>query len=351
MTFSRPTLQTLINRAVSDLETRITGLDARLSRSFENAVAHMAAGLTHGLYGHQFFLSRSTLPDSTEDDVIRRWAGILGLTPTDPAFAEGDVTFTGTPTTVIPSGTEWQRADGALFATTTALTVDGLGSITGNVKAVIAGADGNTSVSSPLTIVSPIAGVDKSATVAGSGIVGGADAETTTALQARVLSRLRTPPSGGGPGDYVNWSLEVSGVTRAWQYPNENGLGTVIVRFVLDNEVDIIPSSAKVDEVQAYLDARAPVTADVQVVAPVAVDLDPAITLTPNTAAVQAAVTAELEAYLLRVSEPGVTLLWSQINEAISLAPGETDHVLTSPAADKTHTANQIPVLGTPVYS
>jgi uncharacterized phage protein gp47/JayE len=123
------------------------------------------------------------------------------------------------------------------------------------------------------------------------------------------------------------------------------------VRFVLDNEIDIIPSGAKVTEVQTYIDARAPVTADVLVVAPVAVNLSPSITLTPNTAAVQTAVTNELKAYLLRAAEPGATLLISQINEAISLAPGETNHVLTVPAADKTHTINQMPVIGTPVYS
>jgi uncharacterized phage protein gp47/JayE len=162
------------------------------------------------------------------------------------------------------------------------------------------------------------------------------------------LGRIRTPPSGGGPTDYEDWALEVDGVTRAWENGNETGAGTVALRFAVDGEASPIPNAAKVSEVQDYIDDRAPITATVTVSAPVDSPMDPTIAVTPNTAAVKAAVEAELEAFLLRVADTnGTTIFLSQINEAISLAEGETDHTLTVPAADITPSIGDLTSVGT----
>ena len=72
--------------------------------------------------------------------------------------------------------------------------------------------------------------------MAAGGLAAGSDAETDESLRARVLRRIQKPPQGGAGYDYVAWALEVPGVTRAWVYPAEMGLGTVTVRFVRDLE-------------------------------------------------------------------------------------------------------------------
>ncbi|MCK5602851.1 baseplate J/gp47 family protein [Candidatus Pacearchaeota archaeon] len=350
MPFERPTLKTHIRRAISDIETLLEGADARLRKSFENVIAIIIGGASHVLHGHIFFLSRQIFPDTAEPKFLRRWSGIFRVNPKDPATTKGSIIITGVDTTNLPAETVWRRADGVEFTTDAIATISGA-SATVEVTASVAGADGNTDASTTFTIVTPVVDIDSTATVDGSGLKDGADAEKNPSLLSRFLLRLRTPPSGGGPNDYVKWAREVSGVTRAWEFPAELGLGTVSVRFMVDDEIDPIPSGSKVAEVQAHIVAAAPVTSVPTTVAPIAVPLDPAITLTPNTAAVQAAVTAELEALLLRDAEPGATLLLSHINEAISLASGETDHELTSPVADVIHTTGEIPTLGTPVYS
>ena len=76
-----------------------------------------------------------------------------------------------------------------------------------------------------------------------------------------------------------------------------------------------------------------------------AVDFDFEL-LDPFTTAVKAAVKAELQDLFLRRSEPGGTVYISHIREAISLAAGERNYVLNSPAADITRTAGQISVVG-----
>ena len=63
--------------------------------------------------------------------------------------------------------------------------------------------------------------------------------------------------------------------------------------------------------------------------------------------AVEAAVTAELQDMITRDAIPGGTILYSHIMEAISIATGETDHVLVSPAANVTHATYEIAVMGT----
>jgi uncharacterized phage protein gp47/JayE len=62
---------------------------------------------------------------------------------------------------------------------------------------------------------------------------------------------------------------------------------------------------------------------------------------------VQAAVLAELQDLLLREATPGGTLLLSHIRAAISSAAGETDFVLTSPAANVTNTTGNMCTMGT----
>ena len=241
-----------------------------------------------------------------------------------------------------------QALDGVQYFTTTDATVAG-GSATAPVQASVAAAAGNRAAGQGLTLVSPIAGVQPLAT-AGE-LSGGADVETDEALLARLLQRVQTPPQGGAASDYVAWALAVPGVTRAWVYPKELGPGTVTVRFVRDLDgtgAAIIPDAPEVATVQAYIDARSPVTANLTVVAPTAVPLNFTITgLVPDTAAVRAAVQAELQDLLLREAVPGGTLLLSHIRAAISAAAGEADYTLTVPSADVTRTTGQLTTMGT----
>ncbi|MDD4952837.1 MAG: baseplate J/gp47 family protein, partial [Desulfovibrionaceae bacterium] len=100
------------------------------------------------------------------------------------------------------------------------------GAASAPVDAVEAGTGGNESAGVSLTLTSPVSGVQSTAAVAAGGITGGADQEADEALRARLITRIQQSPHGGAGYDYVAWALEVSGVTRAWCYPEHMGLGT-----------------------------------------------------------------------------------------------------------------------------
>lgn len=120
----------------------------------------------------------------------------------------------------------------------------------------------------------------------------------------------------------------------------------MVVRFVRDGDSSMIPDDNEVVAVQAYIDSVRPVTAQAIVVAPVEMPVVYQIQLAPNTAAARTAVEAELRDLHLREAIPGGTLLLSHINEAISIAAGETDHVLAAPTANVAAPVGQLATFG-----
>lgn len=351
MTFARPSLSDVVQRMRNDVVSRLSS-DDPLRRADAEVYSRVMAGGIHGLYGFIDWLSDQIIPDTAESEFLDRWASFWRIPRKAASSATGVVTLTVQSGAVIPAGTVLQALDGVQYQTTAdaAATVP---TTTVAVAAVTAGASGNRDAGQVLTLASPIAGVQSTATA---GLLsGGADAELDSALRARLLSRIQSPPHGGSAADYKAWALEVSGVTRAWVYPGELGGGTVTVRFVRDGDgsgAAVIPDAAEVAAVKSYIDARKPVTAGVTVVAPVAVALNFSIQgLSPDTTAVRAAVAAELADLLLREAEPGGTLLLSHIRAAISAATGETDFVLLSPAANVVSPVGSMSIMGAITWS
>ena len=348
MSFQRPTLAELIAQVLADIEGRLPGSDARLRRSNLGVLALAQAGAVHGLYGYLDYQAKNLHPQSADAEALEKWASLKGAERKAAAPAAGDVDFTGVDGTEIPAGTELARSDGEGF-TTDALAAIAAGAATAAVTAKQGGEAGNTDAASTLTLSTPIEGVDSEAAVAAGGLTGGLDLEDLEDWRTRVLSAWASGAKNGKDGDYTDWDLENTGVTRAWDFPAYTGLGTAGVSFTLDNDAmdaTIIPNGAKVTEVQDYIDARRPRPSAVTVFAPVAVALNFTIQLIPNTAAVQAAVEAELKDLIRRDGSPGGTIQVSRIDEAVSLAAGETDHDLTAPAADVVRAAGEIHVMG-----
>jgi uncharacterized phage protein gp47/JayE len=346
MAFERPTLATIAERITQDIVGALGLTTPVLRHALSRLFAKAVAGAAHMLHGHLEFLSRQVFPDTSDREFLVRQAALFGLSLNAASFATGDVTFTGTNDTAIDEGTVVVRADGQRYATTALVTI-AAGTATVAVTAALAGVDGSCDAGTALALEAVIAGVDSALVVAAGGLTGGSDEETLDSLRERFLARLRQPPHGGSAADYVVWAREVAGVTRAWCYPLEGGAGTVTVRFVRDDDASLIPDAGEVAAVQAHIDAVRPVTAAVTVVAPTAAPIAFTISIVPDTAANRAAVQAELADLLLHDASPGATIRRSRLEVAIGTADGIVDFTLTTPAADVTHTANQIATLGT----
>ncbi|PQZ87677.1 baseplate J protein [Pseudomonas trivialis] len=350
MPFARPTLPELIDRVTTDISGRVTGVQsAVLRRSLLGILARSEAGAVHMLYGFLEWAAKQAIIDTAEKEYLERWAAIWKVFRKAADYSTGAGLLSGAIGSTLPAGTILQRQDGVQYRVLADAVFTDV-TLQPTVVAVEAGADGDAQAGTPLFLLSPVAGVQSTGSAA-TDIDGGLDVETDAQLLSRLLKRIRQPPHGGAASDYELWALEVPGVTRVWVYPLQMGAGTVTVLFVCDGEDDIIPEAAKVAEVQAYIDARRPVTAEVFVAAPVADPLNMAVKLSPNTAAVQAAVRAEVADLIVRDSKPGSPTLISRLREAVSIAAGEADNQITAPTADVAHATGHMAVPGTITFS
>jgi len=353
--FIRPTLAELVARIDGDLSAVLGTIDGEDQRSLRMALARVESQVTHLLYGYLDTLAKMVLPDQASLDFLARHSTVWGILRLPAEFAQGVVTFTGAPNAGIASDTRLKAADGTEYATTAIGVLEGAGPGTATVPviAVLPGISGNLGAGSMLTMISPAAGVVAAATVAGAGLNGGFDAESDDKLRERLLARIRMPPHGGADFDYETWVKESDPrVTRVFTTPRGMGNGTVVVRPMMDGAYEHgIPLEADIDAIQEYLDAARPVTADVYAVAPVAQALDYTIHVSPDTAMVRQAVTAELADLHRRDATPNTgnyngTLLISHIREAVSIAAGESDNAVSVPAANVTADPGKILTLG-----
>lgn len=342
-----PTRSEILARVLADF--RVETESDPLRRSPERALCVALMGQSRGLYGVLEWLLRQLDPTTSDDIIFWRWAAIHGVFQKPATQWQGIGIAEGTEGTLIPGGSALTRPDGQEYTTIADATITEEGAVEIMLLATSPGA--NAALEGEATFSSPIPGVEPVVEITTTTIAG-ADVESREEAQDRFLFEMANQPSGGGPGDYERWAKEVAGVTRAWEFPLHDGPNTVGVAFVRDNDVGTnIPDSGERAQVQTYLESKAPITASpvVLTLTPLEVDIEISL-LNPDTTAVRNAIQASLEDFFSRNARPGATLPLSQINAAISAAPGEVSHVLTEPIFAPVATELQMPVLGTVSY-
>lgn len=346
MAFDRPSLRELISQMQADAEREAGATQLRQSNL--RVLPKVFAFGVHGLYAYIDWVVKQLFPDSSEKSFLERQASIQGIYRRDATAATGTLTVTRTAGATIPVGTVFVAADGETrFTTTEEPEVD---ESEVPVQCMTTGTGGNREAGETYALVSPLSGVATEAT--GSEMAGGTEAETDDSLRERLIYRLQNPPRGGTATDYVAWAMEVPGVTRAWCFPKELGIGTVTVRFATDGLTENgVPTEGMVSIVSDYIAENAPVTAATTVVAPVAKTVNFVIEdLYPDTPSVRAQIEAELKSLFIREAEPGKALLISHVRQAISSAAGEEDFELVSPTEDIGADVDELLVVGSVTY-
>lgn len=353
MPWTTPTLDEVRKQGRDYITARLHSA-AMIPNSVLRVLSDANAGLAFLVLLYIDWLSRQFLPDTAETEWLDRQAAIwLPANGRKPAtFASGSATMTGIPGVVVPQATQLTSASAQdLYETTNQITV-GVAETPVNVRAIDPGASGNLEQGASLSFVTAIAGIDSAAVVVD--MTGGVDMETDGALRARVLERIREPPMGGDASDYEQWAKQVPGVTRAWCAPLEMGIGTVTLRFMMDDlraDNGGFPTGEDIETVAAYLDARRPVAIkDFFVVSPI----PQAITFTISNLDIDDEATREsietsVEIMLMGRAAPGQEIYRSWIDEAVSQAVGEDHHDLdfvNTPMESPGHLA----VLGSIIY-
>jgi uncharacterized phage protein gp47/JayE len=341
MPWQNPTLEQLRAQSRDNVTAQLRS-GPLIPNSVARVLADTNAGIGFLTLLYLNWLALQLLPDTAEGEWLDRQAQIWVGGRKASSFAAGTVTLvaTGTTSVPVPQGTVLSIATPQgpfTFQTMAEITVTTAPTPI-PMQALTAGAT-ELSVGTVLNLSVAIQGVSAVATIAS--ITDGVDDETDDELRARVLDRIREPPMGGDANDYVQWALQVPGVTRAWCSPNEMGIGTVTVRFMMDTVratsnplTNGFPTAADVTAVTTYLQTKRPVAVkDFFVEAPIPYPISVTVNgLLNNDAATWTAITASVNAMLLAraapafavngVTQPAQTIFAVWISDAILQAAG-----------------------------
>ena len=317
MPWETPDLPTVRRRNRDYISSRLK--IAMVPNSITRVVSDAHGGMAHLCLQHQDWLADQLMPDRSETEWLDRHAR-MWLNNADgtkgrkaPTPASGYAKFTGDEGTVMAVDTELRIGTigtGVLYRTASNAAI-GDGPTTVPVIAIDAGSAGNLDPGDSLFIITPIVGVESTATVVE--MDGGTDQETDDELRVRVLERIRKPPMGGDADDYVQWALAYPGVTRAWCSPKEMGLGTVTVKFMMDAlraSNQGFPELEDVERVQSWIDKLRPVTAiDTFVVSPLREPISfTLVGLEPNDGSTLALIEEAVKEMLLEKAAPAYAL-------------------------------------------
>lgn len=333
--------------------------DLDLARSNSKALSVVLGMALHAAYRYlRDFIARQAIPIKSTGEFLVGWLATYGMAFKSAAAASGTVTGTGVAATLMQAGTLLQTTDGRQYSVSADVAVAAGGTVTATVTALVAGAAGNLSGGSALTLVSTVVGIDASFIAAmPNGITGGADAETEAQAIYRLQQRLSNEPMGGSPADYARWALQVAGITRAWGVRNPSGATTAGVIIMADgNASPGLPTVGQQQLVSDYIrDPKRGPPDELFVIIPTPVTINVTVNVSPDTAAIRAAVVLALQDLFFREAVPGGSIPHSHLKEVISGVTGEYNHTITAPVLTEggvftVGTYNSLLVLGTVTF-
>lgn len=347
MALKRLTLREHIERFQTSFEDRVSGINPFLPIAALRKIAGTLGGAMHLLYGYVDAVVARFLPFSSESIVLKKWTGMHDINENASTPAQLTAGVTGDEGETLPATKVFQTEEGFEYTVDADVIIAG-GVGTAQLTAVEKGVAGNIPVGTVLTLVSPEAGIDDEATITQI-VEFGFDTETPEQLYERWRSFIAETSTGGNDNDYKRWAREISGVDAVDVFPRIFGLGSVGVMFtVVGENENILPTEAKRVEVFNNIAAKAPIDSDILLVfLPSLNAMNPIISVTPDTAEVREAIRVELTSLIKREGGANTSIPVSQIDEAISISPGEFSHTLHSPTSPFTTGPTQASILGT----
>lgn len=197
--------------------------------------------------------------DYAEGENLDLAVSVIGIERKQATMAklkEPKLKFIGSPGLSIQAGTRFmtEGTTPLFFVVPENVTLDSSGVGYGYLDAEKPGSQGNIPAGTRLLPVKTIDGLEAVELLAG--LEGGADTESDADLRDRYKQKVRRRATSGNAAHYVEWALEVPGVTAARVFENLDGPNTV--RVVLLGQNGMPPDSTIVDAARAHILAQRP---------------------------------------------------------------------------------------------
>ena len=229
----RPSILQIYERVDQDL-------GPKLKHSSKSIFAKAISACSHLLHAYAEEKSKNLHPLRATGEVLNEWASIfLEKGRKEPSKAKGVIQVRSTSELTLPKGTVFRFGDIEFLTDKDELIqaeqeIPVTARVAQQIQLIPKGM---------VLITDTIPGLETSAKVVSMGR--GSNQESDESLKERVLERVRNPPQGGSPQDYIVWAKEVPGVTRAWVAPRFHGLGNVALAFVCDDNGGVSTEQVK----------------------------------------------------------------------------------------------------------
>ena len=246
-----PSIETIKNRIVSDVETAINQTVPGLPIAFNKVLASAIAGIAYLLYQAILWVYKQIFPSSADYDNLVLLGAIVGISPSAAVAAVilCDVPGTGSD---VSQGTLFIGSNNVTYRVNTTTAISGGVASDVPMTALTAGEIGNLANGEELSIVTTDLNLTGIATVTDTETPG-SDAESDESFSARVSLRYRTRYITGSPGAYAINGLETPNFIWVGPYSDEDLPGTVNVYGRVDNQTDGIPTAAQLNTLEEYL--------------------------------------------------------------------------------------------------
>jgi len=302
------------------------------------------------LWAQSDYVNRQCFPQTAVGEALSLHAQMRGLERGGAVRASGTLRFSIASALsrdlFVPENTRCMTSDGVEFVTVEGASI-AAGSLYCNVsaEAVEAGRKGNVSAGSIRYMQNAPVGISSCTNPAAFSF--GEDAESDEELRKRVLESYRTLPNGGNAAYYKSLVLDTAGVAAVSVLPRNRGRGTVDIIIASDSG---IPSAALISQVSQKLEERREICVDIDVSAPTAVTVNVTaeLDIAPghSSEAVIDAVEEKLQEYFSG-KLLGKSVKLAELGYLIYSVEGVENYSISSPAADVSIDADELPVLGT----
>lgn len=251
---SIPSIKTIKDRMVTDIESKINDTVTALPLSFVKILCGAIAGAIFLNYQAILWVYKQIFPQSADYASLVLLGAIVGITLKEavPAIILCDVPGTGAQVDVDEA---FSSSNGFTYRVTTATPI--VGGVASDVpmKAININGEGeasNLADGEELSIVSTNIDLDGTATVTGTQ-TDGSDVESRASFSARVTFRYRTRYITGSPGAYAINGLEAPNFISILPYQDEELPNNINVYGKVDNQPDGIPTQTQLDNMYNYL--------------------------------------------------------------------------------------------------
>lgn len=302
----------------------------------------------YSLWVQADWLKKQSFPQTAEGEYLDYHAQMRGLQRLEATKATGELRFSVPSAAAselsVPAGTVCRTQAGIEFETDEDAVV-AAGETYCDVAAtsMSAGSSGNVPAGSVIVMTQAPVGI--SSCVNTESFSGGSDVEADEELRERVIGSYKRLPNGANAAYYEMQVLDTDGVDAVAVLPKHRGVGTVDVIF---STADGVPSVSMIERLQSILDEKREMCVDVLVRAPQEVSVDVGIGISVTDGYGFEAVASNARAALTEYFSGGLLgtdILLAKLGSIVFEVEGVANYSISSPAADMSIQADELPIL------